>query len=166
LPIDVRHATRKDWISTIGTNLAILAAILGLGAFIGIETVLKTHAPIVLLTAILGIWLFYVQHQFEQTTWDKAQSWDLHEAALHGSSHYDLPGPLRWISGNIGVHHVHHLSSRIPFYRLPEVLRDYPQLRETSRIGLRKSFACARLHLWDEDTLKLISFREEKQGRA
>ena len=87
------------------------------------------HLPIIFLGAGAGVWLFYIQHQFETTHWDRAQEWEHHEAALHGSSYYDLPALLRWFSANVGIHHVHHLSSRIPHYRLPEVLRDHPELR-------------------------------------
>ncbi len=94
------------------------------------QAFLLVHLPIMLLAASLGVWLFYVQHQFEQTSWNESTSWDLHDAALHGSSHYDLPPVLRWFTANIGIHHVHHLCSRIPYYRLPGVLRDHPELRQ------------------------------------
>src|SRR5690606_4997169 len=87
-------------------------------------------------------------------------SWTLHTAALHGSSHYDLPVVVRWFTANIGIHHVHHLCSRIPYYRLPSVLRDYPELRSAGRLTLGQSFACVRLALWDETRRRLISFRE------
>ena len=90
----------------------------------------------------------------------RTASWNRHEAALHGSSHYDLPGVLRWITANIGVHHVHHLSSGIPFYRLRDVLRDHPELGAVGRLTLLQSFGCIRLVLWDEASRKLISFRE------
>jgi omega-6 fatty acid desaturase (delta-12 desaturase) len=106
------------------------------------------------------VWLFYVQHQFEDTYWARSPTWSLHEAALRGSSHYELPGILRWFTANIGVHHVHHLSSRIPFYRLPRVLRDHPELRGVGRLTLWRSLACVRLVLWDEGRRRLISFRE------
>jgi omega-6 fatty acid desaturase (delta-12 desaturase) len=84
----------------------------------------------------------------------------LHEAALHGSSHYDLPAFLRWFTANIGVHHVHHLCSRIPFYRLPRVLLDHPELRDVGRLTLLKSFRCVRLVLWDETQRRLVSFHD------
>ncbi|MDG4650660.1 fatty acid desaturase, partial [Roseibacterium sp. SDUM158017] len=84
--------------------------------------------------------------------------WQLHEAALHGSSHYVLPGPLRWLTANIGIHHVHHLQARVPFYRLPEILRDHPHLAEAQRLTLRQSLGCVRRHLWDEKTRRLVSF--------
>jgi omega-6 fatty acid desaturase (delta-12 desaturase) len=116
--------------------------------------------PIVILAGAAGVWLFYVQHQFEDTHWAAGDEWRFPAAALHGASYYDLPPILRWITGNIGVHHVHHLSSRIPYYRLPEVLRDHPQLAEIGRITLWQSFGCVRLVLWDEARQKLVSFRD------
>jgi omega-6 fatty acid desaturase (delta-12 desaturase) len=118
------------------------------------------HLPITLLAASIGVWLFYVQHQFEDTFWAQEDAWTVHEAALHGSSHYVLPPALRWFTANIGVHHVHHLCSRIPYYRLPSVLRDHPELAEIGRLTLRDSFACVNLVLWDEQRRRLISFRE------
>ena len=106
------------------------------------------------------MWLFYVQHQFERTAWQPEAEWNLHEAALHGSSHYDLPAVLRWFTANIGVHHVHHLCSRVPYYRLPQVLRDHPELRDAGRLTLLDSYRCVRLVLWDETQRRLISFRD------
>jgi omega-6 fatty acid desaturase (delta-12 desaturase) len=114
----------------------------------------------VFLAAAGGVWLFYVQHQFEETHWDKADDWNVHAAALHGSSHYDLPGILRWFTANIGIHHVHHLSSRIPYYRLPEVLRDNPELHDIGKITLLESIKCVPLVLWDENRRRLISFKQ------
>jgi hypothetical protein len=105
-----------------------------------------------------------VQHQFERTFWAHEDGWSFQEAALHGSSHYDLPGILRWFTANIGVHHVHHLCSRIPCYRLPRVLREHPELRFVSRLALLQSFQCVRLALWDESRRRLVSFREINVG--
>jgi acyl-lipid omega-6 desaturase (Delta-12 desaturase) len=127
---------------------------------VGLGPFLLVHLPITLLAASIGVWLFYVQHQFEETLWADDAAWSLHDSALHGSSHYDLPGVLRWFTANIGVHHVHHLSSRIPFYRLPQVLRDHPELGKIGHLTLMESFACVRLALWDEDHRRLISFDE------
>ena len=150
----------------MATNAAILAAASLMIWAIGIGPFLLIHLPIVLLGATAGVWLFYVQHQFEGALWDEAGVWNLHEAALHGSSHYDLPVVLRWFTANIGVHHVHHLASRIPYYRLPEVLRDYPELRNVGRITLLQSLGCARLVLWDEEKRRLVSFRESRTRPA
>jgi omega-6 fatty acid desaturase (delta-12 desaturase) len=119
-----------------------------------------------LLAASVGVWLFYVQHQFEDTEWARDSVWKLHEVALHGSSHYDLPSVLRWFTANIGVHHIHHLCSRIPYYRLPLVLRDYPKLGVIGRLTLGQSFSCVRLVLWDEDQQRLVSFHEVRQRYA
>ena len=99
----------------------------------------------------------------EQTHWEKGEDWHIHDAALEGSSQYVLPAPLQWITGNIGVHHVHHLYSRIPFYRLTEVLRDHRTLAEAQRLSIRESLACIKLNLWDEKTRRLVSFREARQ---
>jgi omega-6 fatty acid desaturase (delta-12 desaturase) len=106
------------------------------------------------------VWLFFVQHQFDPTFWAREGEWTLHEAALYGSSHYDLPAVLRWVTANIGLHHVHHLCSRIPYYRLPEALRDHPELRGVGQLTMRQSLGCVRLVLWDEGQRRLISFRE------
>jgi len=119
-----------------------------------------------LLAASIGVWLFYVQHQFEDTEWAHNGIWKLHESALHGSSYYDLPRVLRWFTANIGVHHVHHLCSRIPYYRLPLVLSDYPQLGVIGRLTLVQSFRCVRLMLWDEAQQRLVSLREVRQHYA
>jgi acyl-lipid omega-6 desaturase (Delta-12 desaturase) len=132
---------------------------------VGLAAFLVVALPIIVFAATAGVWLFYVQHQFERTTWRAAADWSPPEAALHGSSYYRLPPPLRWFSANIGVHHVHHLASGIPFYRLPEVLRNHPALGEVGRLSLWKSFACVRLALWDEDKRRLVSFREAAESR-
>ena len=150
------------WLSTMGTNLTIAGLAALLMWTVGVVPFLLVHVPVVLLAASGGVWLFYVQHQFEETHWSDAPSWSLQEAALHGSSHYDLPGVLRWFTANIGVHHVHHLVSRIPFYRLGEVLRDFPELRSIGRLTLLESLGCVRLVLWDESRRRLISFSEMK----
>ena len=123
------------------------------------------HLPALLVAASIGVWLFYVQHQFEDTVWASDGKWNAQDAALHGSSHYDLPAFLRWFTANIGMHHVHHLSSRIPFYRLPRVLRDHPELRDVSRLTLLESFRCVRLELWDGTQRRLVSFREARATR-
>jgi len=147
---------------TAGLHAAIAILVAAIIWLVGMGPFLVVQLPITLLAASIGVWLFYVQHQFEHTTWANDQEWSLHEAALHGSSHYDLPFPLRWITGNIGIHHVHHLSATVPFYRLPEVLRDHPELRDTGRITLLQSLRCIRLVLWDETAQRLVSFREAR----
>lgn len=164
LPVGLMRRGWQPWLSTMATNAAIAAVIGTLIWFIGIGSFLLVHLPIMLLAASVGVWLFYVQHQFEDTFWAEDRTWNVHTAALHGSSHYDLPAVLRWFSANIGVHHVHHLCSRIPYYRLPDVLREHPELVATGRLTLIESLRCVRLVLWDERKRRLISFREMDDG--
>ncbi|MBY0563232.1 MAG: fatty acid desaturase [Hyphomonadaceae bacterium] len=154
----------RPWISTLGTNAAI-AALIGV-AFVlgGWKALLLVHLPTLLLAASIGVWLFYVQHQFEETHYARQAGWDFTEAALRGSSNYILPQPLRWFTANIGVHHVHHISSRIPFYQLPSVLRDFPELRDVSKLGVIESMRAAGLSLWDEAGKRLISFADFRRA--
>ena len=123
LPIGMMRSGWKPWLSTMGTNTAIAILVAAMIRLVGFGPFLLVHLPIAVLGASIGVWLFYVQHQFEDTSWSHDEAWSFHEAALHGSSHYHLPGVLRWLTANIGVHHIHHLCSRIPCYRLPDVLR-------------------------------------------
>ncbi|HEX7776818.1 MAG TPA: fatty acid desaturase [Parvibaculum sp.] len=162
LPVGWMRGGWQPWLSTQATNLGIGLAAALLIWLIGFKAFFVVHLPIVTLSASIGVWLFYVQHQFEDTFWSEDRGWNIHEAALHGSSHYDLPGVLRWFSANIGIHHVHHLYSRIPFYRLPRVLRDHPGLGEIGRLTLLDSLRCVRLALWDEGAQRLVSFREAR----
>ena len=160
LPLGMMRAGAQPWISTIATNLGIAVPAIALIWLLGIWPFLMIQLPITLLAATAGVWLFFVQHQFEETHWSQAEDWNFQHAALHGSSHYELPAVLRWFTGNIGIHHVHHLSSTVPFYRLPQVLRDYPELRDVGRIGILDSLRCVKLVLWDESARRLVSFRE------
>lgn len=162
LPIGMMHSGALPWLSTMGTNVAIAILAAPLIWAMGIVPFLLVHLPIVLIAGSAGVWLFYVQHQFEETHWSKPPDWRFPYAAMHGASHYDLPRPLRWITGNIGLHHIHHLSSRVPFYRLPEVLRDHPELADVGRIGIRDSLGCVKLILWDEQAQRLISLRQAR----
>lgn len=152
----------KYWVSAMCTNAAIFVWVAFILYFGGLVPILLIFLPSTLLAATAGVWLFYVQHQFETTHWDAEQDWQLHESALQGSSHYVLPPVLQWVSANIGVHHVHHLYSRIPFYRLPEVLRDHKELTDANRMTIRQSFHSVRLHLWDEESRRLVSFAQAK----
>jgi acyl-lipid omega-6 desaturase (Delta-12 desaturase) len=160
LPIGLMRAGRQPWISTMGTNAAIVAVVSLLIWLVGLEPFLLVQAPVVIISATIAVWFFYVQHQFEDTLWVHGGDWSFHQTALNGSSHYELPRALAWFTGNIGVHHVHHLSSRIPFYRLPEVIHDHPQLASLGRLTFLQSLRCATLAIWDEKQQRLISFRE------
>lgn len=162
LPIGLMRAGWQFWVSAGGTNL-MLAVILGLMFWLGGPMpVLLIFLPTSMVAGTIGVWLFYVQHQFEETHWAKGDDWQLHEAALAGSSHYVLPQPLRWLSANIGIHHVHHLYSRIPFYRLPEILREHAELASAQRLTPLESLRSVNLHLWDEKLGRLMSFREAR----
>jgi omega-6 fatty acid desaturase (delta-12 desaturase) len=160
LPIGLMRAGWQPWLSTMGTNAAIAAVAVTMMWLVGIAPFLLIQGPVVLIAASLAMWFFYVQHQFADTQWARGGEWCFSNAALHGSSHYALPRPLAWFTGNIGVHHVHHLASRIPCYRLQQVLDDYPELVTIGRLTLVQSLRCASLALWDEGQRRLISFRE------
>ncbi len=156
----------RAWASAMATNAAIVTLALGAIWLVGLGRFLLVQVPITCLASTIGVWLFYVQHQFDGTLWEHEPKWDIQKTALHGSSHYDLPVVLRWFSANIGVHHVHHLASRIPFYRLNQVLRDLPGLRDVGRLTLIDSLRSVRLVLWDEDTKRLVSFAEAAPKRV
>jgi len=160
LPIGLMRGGWQPWLSTMATNLGIVSVAAITMSAVGVGPFLLIQLPIMLIGASLGVWLFYVQHQFEDTFWANNKTWNVHEAALCGSSHYDLPIVLRWFTANIGVHHIHHLCSRIPFYRLPKALRDHPDLAKFGRLTLLQSVSCVRLVLWDEAASRLISFGE------
>ena len=160
VPVGFMRNGWQPWISTMGTNAAIVGTVAVMIWAVGATPFVLVHIPLVLLGAAVGVWLFYVQHQFEETHWAHGVSWSAQEAALYGSSHYDLPPVLRWITANIGMHHVHHLSSRIPYYRLPEVLRDHAELRNLGRVTFWESIRGMRLVLWDERIQRLVSFRQ------
>ena len=162
-PQGLTRAGWGPWLSTMGTNVGVAAMIVGLMLLFGVWPVLLIYVPALLLAASAGVWLFFVQHQFEDTYWAREGEWEFHDAAFHSSSHYDLPGVIRWFTANIGIHHVHHLSSRIPFYRLGQVMRDEPALRSVGRLTLVQSFKCAGLALWDEANRKLVSFADVRR---
>jgi omega-6 fatty acid desaturase (delta-12 desaturase) len=166
LPIGLMKAGSQYWVSALGTNLAT-AIVLGVLVYLfGWATTAMVVVPALLIAASTGVWLFYIQHQFETAHWDRSDNWSFHDAALHGSTHLDLPQPLRWFTANIGVHHVHHLVSRIPFYRLQDVLKAYPELRKVNRYTLSQTLSPLLLTLWDEDKRRLITFREAARQAA
>ena len=163
LPLGLMRSGLQPWASTLATNLAIAILVGALIWLIGVGPFVMVQLPVTLMASTVGVWLFYVQHQFETTHWSEQKDWNFHHAALHGSSHYDLPFPIRWFTGNIGIHHVHHLAASVPFYRLPEVMRDHPGLRNVGRMTLLESLTCVKLVLWDEEAKRLVSFREARR---
>ncbi|MCU0800585.1 MAG: fatty acid desaturase [Rhodobacteraceae bacterium] len=162
LPVGLMAAGWRYWVSSMVTNVVLVAWLAALYLIGGWAAILAVWLPTVLTGATIGVWLFYVQHQFEETHWETEPHWDVHHAALHGSSHYVLPRPLQWMTANLGMHHVHHLYSRLPFYRLPEVLRDFPALAAAQRMTIRESLENMRLHLWDENGRRLLTWRQAR----
>lgn len=158
---------RTAWRDVMALNVALTALTAAL-AFTtgGIGPVLWVFLPVISVAAWIGGWLFYVQHQYEKTVWEGAEAWDFHRAALGGSSYYVLPPLLQWFTGNVGLHHVHHLNSRIPNYRLQECLDGHTALGQTGRLTLRDSLSCLRLALWDEDARKLVGFTQVPRPQA
>jgi omega-6 fatty acid desaturase (delta-12 desaturase) len=147
--------------SILSLDLALLIAFGLSTATFGVVPVLGTYLPVIVIASWIGNWLFYVQHQFDRTHWERDGDWNFHLAALSGSSYFKLPPILQWFSGNIGLHHVHHLCSRVPNYRLQECLDAAPELdRVAEVITLRQSLGCWRLALWDEPRGLMVAFRD------
>jgi omega-6 fatty acid desaturase (delta-12 desaturase) len=124
----------------------------------GFGTYLLIQLPVIWIAGMMGIWLFYVQHQFEGVYWARSEEWEPLRAAMEGSSLYRLPELLRWFSANIGYHNIHHLSPRIPNYQLKKCYQTVPELAHKSVLTLRSSLSCIRLKLWDEDRRQLVGF--------
>jgi omega-6 fatty acid desaturase (delta-12 desaturase) len=157
-PVSKRVGFQQIWKSVMGLNLVLLLVYGGLCVVFGFGPVLMTYLPVVALTACMGGWLFYIQHQFEDAHWEKGKDWDYHEAAVMGSSYYDLPKIIQWFTGNIGLHHIHHLNAKIPNYRLQECLDAHQGLKTLNRITFWESLKYARLALWCEERRKMVGF--------
>lgn len=157
-----KRAGAKERINTYITNLSIVGIAGLLCWMIGWQSFLLVQGPIFFLSAVAGIWLFYVQHQFEETYFETEANWDYVKAAMHGSSFYKLPKVLHWITGNIGFHHIHHLSPRVPNYYLEAVHNKNPLLQEVRTITLVSSLRSLRFRIWDEHSRKFIGFKEIK----
>ena len=164
-PWDIPRDWTQAWRSVWRTNAAIAGILVLMALTIGFKRFVLVQAPLTLVTCSLGVWLFYVQHQYEDTYWFRKEKWDFFDAALQGSSYLVLPRPLQWITANIGIHHVHHLSSRIPNYRLQEVMDANPELQTVTRVTMRDSLRLIRLSLWDEESDQLIGFRDLRRRR-
>jgi omega-6 fatty acid desaturase (delta-12 desaturase) len=140
------------------TNLAILGIIVLASLTIGFKTYLIIQLPIILIGGALGIWLFYVQHQYKGVYWARDGKWDATSAALKGSSYYRLPKVLQWFTGNIGLHHIHHLRPRIPNYNLQECYDEVPAMQQVQPLSIGSSLSSLRMNLWDEEKQVLVSF--------
>ncbi|HEX9565106.1 MAG TPA: fatty acid desaturase [Gemmatimonadaceae bacterium] len=146
------------------TNLAIVAMIGTLTWIVGWQAMLLAYAPVVYLASIMGIWLFYVQHQHDAAYWENHEEWDYVTAAMHGSSFYRLPAVLEWFTGSIGRHHVHHVDPRIPNYRLKAAHESVPEFRAVPVLTFRASLRTTSLKLWDPDQQKLVGFRAVRRA--
>ncbi|GJL86187.1 MAG: hypothetical protein DHS20C02_19620 [Micavibrio sp.] len=147
------------WKSIMLTNAAIVVCYGSVAFFVGLGPLLAIYLPTLMVTAWIGGWLFYIQHQFEDTYWEENKNWNIQEAALLGSSYYALPKIVQWFTGNIGLHHIHHLCSRIPNYKLQECMDARPELESINKLTFLDSLKCVSFKLWDEQKGKLVSFR-------
>jgi omega-6 fatty acid desaturase (delta-12 desaturase) len=153
---------KRERYSVAFTNLAIVVILWAAYMTIGLGTYLLIQLPIILIAGAMGVWLFYVQHQFEGVYWSRHDEWDPVKAALDGSSYYKLPKVLQWFTGNIGLHHIHHVLPRIPNYKLQQCYNEIPFMQEVRPLTIRRSLKSLRLNLWDEEQQKLVSFRSLK----
>jgi omega-6 fatty acid desaturase (delta-12 desaturase) len=155
-------AQRRERNSVMMTNSAIVGIVVVMSLVFGFQNYLLIQLPIIIIAASIGMWLFYVQHQYEGVYWAPSQVWDLTRSGLEGSSYYKLPAPLQWIVGNIGLHHVHHVKANIPNYNLQRCLNETPILQKVQPLTLWTSLKSLWLNLWDEKRQKLVSFRSIK----
>jgi omega-6 fatty acid desaturase (delta-12 desaturase) len=154
-----KGAKRRQSNSVIITNAAIAIIILIASLTIGFKAYALIQFPVIFFAGVMGVWLFYIQHQFEGVYWSRHDQWDPIKASLHGSSYYKLPKVIQWFTGNIGLHHIHHLRSRIPNYNLQRAYDDTKAFVDVEPLTIRKSITCLRLKLWDEEGQKLVGFR-------
>jgi omega-6 fatty acid desaturase (delta-12 desaturase) len=161
-----KTAGKRERYSVYWTNLALLGIVLLMSALIGFKAYVLIQLPILFLGTSVGVWLFYVQHQFDGVYWERQDKWDFIAAALQGSSYYKLPRLLQWFTGNIGFHHLHHLGPRIPNYFLEKCYNENPLLQQVKPLTLSSSFRCLFFRLWDEDLHKLVGYAGLKAARS
>jgi omega-6 fatty acid desaturase (delta-12 desaturase) len=160
-----RSARPRNRNSAIGTNVALAVVVGGLCWLVGWQNYLAVWAPSALMAGSAGVWLFYVQHQFEDTYWENAGDWSYADAALRGSSHLVLPKVLQFFTGNIGLHHVHHLNARVPNYNLQRAHDANPVFHDVPTLSFWDGLRAVRLKLWDEDRGRLVTFAEARSAR-
>jgi acyl-lipid omega-6 desaturase (Delta-12 desaturase) len=158
-----RQAKIKEVLSVIFTDVMIIFIIITAYNTVGIVNYLLVQLPVIYLGGVLGIWLFYIQHQFPTVYWEHNDKWEMYRACMEGSSYYKMPRILQWFTGNIGFHNLHHLNPKIPNYKLMQCYKDMPEMRGTITITLVRGFRSLFLHLWDEETRRLISFGDLKK---
>jgi omega-6 fatty acid desaturase (delta-12 desaturase) len=157
IPVKEANRSVRNWLMV--TNLTVLAMAAALSMVFGVANYLLIQLIIISVASIAGVWLFYVQHQYEDVYWERKPEWDFAQAALAGSSFYKLPKVLQWFSGNIGFHHIHHLSPRIPNYQLARAHESEPMFQQVEPLTLRKSFKSVSFRLWDEENRQLTGYR-------
>lgn len=162
-PFQVPKTWKKERRSVHLTNVGILLVVLAGCWAIGPWNFLIIELPVMFLAAGIGVWLFYMQHQYEDAFWERSKNWDFVDAALAGSSYYRLPKILQWFTGNIGLHHIHHLDARIPNYRLQPCHDANPQLQQVHEISLVDGIACISAKLWDEEQGKMVGFKDARR---
>jgi omega-6 fatty acid desaturase (delta-12 desaturase) len=158
-------ASPRERHSVWWTNLSLLCMAIGLSWVFGLAAYLLIQLIVMAVGGAMGVWLFYVQHQFEEVYWERGDNWDYAAAALQGSSFYKLPWVLQWFSGNIGFHHIHHLSARIPNYNLQKCHEADPLFQQVKPLHLIASLKSLTLRLWDEETRRLVGYRRMRQLR-
>lgn len=163
VPLGPQMSTRAGWVSVMGTNIGIVLYYGSLITIFGLEDFLWVYVPVVWLSSLGAVWLFYVQHQFDDAYWVREDDWTYQEATMQSSSFYDLPRWLHFATGNIGYHHIHHQNPRIPNYKLLTSLDNNPALQKARRLGFFESLGTAWLALWDEKSQQLISFADYRK---
>ena len=158
--LPTRHSRRNQILSVLFSDVALASLIVAAGLTIGIKAYLMIQVPVMILGGAGGVWLFYIQHQFDPSYWARNEDWQSMESALQGSSYNKLPKALQWLSGNIGFHHIHHLRPRIPNYNLQQCLDETPELQLPDSLSLWRSLKSVRLKVWDEKEKVLLSFGE------
>jgi acyl-lipid omega-6 desaturase (Delta-12 desaturase) len=164
--VPLPHSRPRERRSVHATNLALLLVIGALSLLIGFKSYLLIQLPIFLVAATVAVWLFYCQHQFEETYWAHHEEWDYEAVALQGSSYFHLPRVLQWFTGNIGFHHVHHFNPRIPNYYLEASHNAHPRFQKATRLTWRSSWQCFAFKLWDEERQQMVRLREIGQAVA
>ena len=166
-PLGHQAKTWSGWQSVMGTNLGIAAYYGALIWFFGLGAFLWVYTPVVFMSSVGAVWLFYVQHQYQPSYYRRGADWNYERAAIEGSSFYDLPRALHWACANIGYHHIHHLNPKVPNYRLPRCHAETPVLRNAAKhLSMRESLTTATLALWDEENERLVTFREVEDRLA
>ncbi|MEO8480496.1 MAG: fatty acid desaturase [Gemmatimonadota bacterium] len=160
LPLDIPRGWKREWASVHWTNVGLVTLVALMCWLVGWRAFLSIQLPISLIAGALGVYLFYVQHQYEDTYWRYREKWNYYAAGLDGASHLRMPKVFQWCTANIGLHHIHHVSSRIPNYRLQQCFDDNPVLQKVTTLSLPASVRTLWLTLWDEDGGKLVGFRE------